>query len=50
MIKLGDRPFPESQWVLVIMSQQQMLFASGDIVGTQTVLQGFTVAVDWLLA
>ncbi|MEQ9669285.1 Uma2 family endonuclease [Coleofasciculus sp. G2-EDA-02] len=42
--------FPESQWVLVITEQQQVLFNHGDVVKTQQVLEGFSVAVDNLLA
>ena len=42
--------FPESQWVLAIAQQQQVLFSVGDVVSTQTVLQGFSIAVDELLA
>lgn len=42
--------FPESQWVLVITQQQQVLFNQGDVVRTQQVLEGFSVAVDDLLA
>ena len=42
--------FPESQWVLVITQQRQVLLSSGDVVSTQTVLEGLTVAVDELLA
>ena len=42
--------FPDSQWVLVITQQQQKLFSLGDVVSTQNVLQGFSVAVNELLA
>lgn len=42
--------FPESQWVLVVTQQRQVLLSSGDVVNTQAVLQGFSVAVDELLA
>lgn len=42
--------FPESQWVLVITQQRQVLLSSGDVASTQTVLAGFSVAVDELLA
>lgn len=41
--------FPESQWVLVISQQQRFLFTTGEVVSTQ-ILQGFSVAVDELLA
>lgn len=42
--------FPESQWVSAIAQQQRVLLSVGDVVSTQTVLQGFSVAVDELLA
>lgn len=42
--------FPDSQWVLVVTQQRQVLFNRGDIVSTQTVLEGFSVAVNELLA
>ena len=42
--------FPESQWVLVITEQQQVLFNHGDVVKTQQVLTGFSIAIDDLLA
>ncbi|MBE9125635.1 MULTISPECIES: Uma2 family endonuclease [unclassified Coleofasciculus] len=42
--------FPESQWVLVITEQRQILFNRGDVVRSQRVLEGFSVAVDDLLA
>jgi hypothetical protein len=42
--------FPESQWVLVITQQQQVLFNQGDVIRTQQVLDEFSVAVDDLLA
>ena len=41
---------PESQWIVVITQQQRFLFATGEVVRTQTVLPGFRVAVDELLA
>jgi Uma2 family endonuclease len=41
---------PESQWVVVLTGQQQFLFTTGEVVNTQTVLKGFSVAVDELLA
>lgn len=41
---------PESQWVIVITQQQKLLFTMGEVVSTQIVLQGFSVAVDELLA
>lgn len=42
--------FPESQWVLVINQQRQVLFNRGDTVSTQVILEGFSIAVDELLA
>ena len=42
--------FPESQWVLVVTQQRQVLLSSGEFVSTQSVLAGFNVAVDELLA
>jgi Uma2 family endonuclease len=41
---------PESQWVLVITQEQQILYGNGDTAKTQKELQGFSVAVDDLLA
>ena len=42
--------FPESNWVLVVTQQRQILFSNGDIASTQSVLDGFSVAVNELLA
>jgi Uma2 family endonuclease len=42
--------FPESQWVLVITSQQQKLHSLDQQVRTQNVLSGFGVAVRELIA
>ncbi len=42
--------FPENRWIIVITQNQRLVFTSGEIVSTQTVLKGFTVAVDELLA
>lgn len=41
---------PESQWIVVITQQQRYLWSTGEVVNTQTVLSGFSVAVDELLA
>ncbi len=41
---------PESKWVIVITKEQRFLFTTGEVVSTQKVLQGFSVAVDELLA
>lgn len=42
--------FPDSQWVLVITEERQVLFNPGQVASTQKVLLGFSVAVDELLA
>lgn len=42
--------YPESRWVMVIIENQGLMFKSGQIVSTQKVLKGFSVAVDELLA
>ena len=42
--------YPESRWVMVITENQGLMFTSGQIVSTQKVLKGFTLAVDELLA
>jgi Uma2 family endonuclease len=41
--------FPENKWIIVVTQSQQLIFTSGKTVSTQTVLQGFSVAVDDLL-
>ena len=41
--------FPENRWIIVITENQRLVFASGDIVYTQRLLNGFSVAVDKLL-
>ncbi|MEG4114888.1 MULTISPECIES: Uma2 family endonuclease [unclassified Microcoleus] len=41
---------PESQWIVVVTQQQRLLFARGEVVSTQIVLPGFSMAVDELLA
>lgn len=41
---------PESEWIIIITHQQHILFTTGEVVTTQNVLQGFSVAVDELLA
>lgn len=40
---------PENRYVFVITQQQRLWFTAGEIVSTQAVLQGFSVAVDELL-
>jgi Uma2 family endonuclease len=42
--------FPESRWIIVTTQNKRLVFTSGEIVSTQTVLPGFNVAVDELLA
>jgi Uma2 family endonuclease len=42
--------FPESRRVLLITQNQTLGFNTGDVVSTQLVLRGFSVAVDELLA
>jgi len=42
--------FPESRLILVMIQSQILGFAAGEVVSTQRVLQGFSVAVDELLA
>ncbi len=42
--------FPESRRVLVLIQGQTLGFNVGDVVSTQLVLQGFSVAVDEFLA
>ena len=42
--------FPESLWIIVITQEQHQLLTLGEMVSTQAVLQGFSVAVDELLA
>jgi len=42
--------FPESRWIIVGTPNQRLVFSSGEVVSTQTVLPGFSVAVDELLA
>lgn len=40
---------PDSQWVVIITGQQRFLFTKGEVASTQTILKGFSVAVDELL-
>ncbi len=42
--------FPESRWIIVMTQQTRQIFISGEVVRTQKVLAGFSVAVDELLA
>lgn len=40
---------PDSEWIVVITNQQRLLFTHGELVNTQIILKGFSVAVDELL-
>lgn len=42
--------FPESRWIIIITQEQHILLTLGEIVNTQSVLQGFSLAIDELLA
>lgn len=42
--------FPESLWIIVITQERHILLTVGEVVSTQTVLKGFSVAIDELLA
>ncbi len=42
--------FPENRWIIVITQKSRLVFISGEIVSTQTVLNGFSIKVDELLA
>lgn len=41
---------PENRYVFVMTQQQRLWFVAGEVVNTQSVLQGFSVAIDELLA
>jgi len=41
---------PEAKWVMIITKTSKQIFTSGDTVGTQKVLTGFSITVDELLA
>ncbi len=42
--------FPESKWIIIVTENQGLMFTSAQVVTTQKVLIGFSVAVDDLLA
>ena len=42
--------FPESQWVIIITSEQRFLFTKGEQVSSQIILLGFKISVNELLA
>jgi Uma2 family endonuclease len=41
---------PENRYVFVITAEKRLWFAAGEVVSTQVVLPGFSIAVDELLA
>jgi hypothetical protein len=41
---------PKTHWIIVTTQNKRLVFISGKIVSTQTVLPGFSMAVDELLA
>jgi Uma2 family endonuclease len=41
--------FPENGWIIVITQETRQIFISGEVVSTQKVLPGFSIAVDELL-
>jgi Uma2 family endonuclease len=42
--------YPENLWIIIITATSHLLLTVGEIASTQTVLQGFSVAVDEILA
>ena len=42
--------FPESLWIIVITQEQHFLLTLGEVISTQTVLKGFNITMDELLA
>jgi Uma2 family endonuclease len=40
--------FPESRWIIVLTEEQHLLLTLGEVVSTQSILQGFSVTVDEL--
>ncbi|NES86777.1 MAG: Uma2 family endonuclease [Moorea sp. SIO2B7] len=42
--------FPENSWIIVVTKEVRKVFISGEVISTQIVLPGFSVAVDELLA
>ena len=42
--------FPENLWIIIITQEQHLLLTLGEVASTQSVLKGFSVAVDELLA
>ena len=41
--------FPENRWIIVNTQNQRLIFTSGEIVSSQIILPGFSIAVDDLL-
>ena len=42
--------FPENRWIIVTTQNQRLIFTSGEVVSTQIILRGFSIAVDGLFA
>ncbi len=42
--------YPESRWMIIITQERHLLLTVGETASTQAVLQGFSVAIDELLA
>jgi Uma2 family endonuclease len=42
--------FPENLWIIVITAEKHLLLTTGEVVSTQNVLKGFSVAIAELLA
>ncbi|PSF38973.1 hypothetical protein C7H19_02660 [Aphanothece hegewaldii CCALA 016] len=42
--------YPESYWIIVLTQETKTIFAGSDVVSTQKILLGFSIAVDELLS
>ncbi|HBY81346.1 MAG TPA: hypothetical protein DEG47_31130 [Cyanobacteria bacterium UBA11148] len=42
--------FPDIRWIIVATQNQRLVFTSGEVISTQTILPGFIITVDELLA
>jgi len=42
--------FPDAKWILILTQNQHLWFTANDVVSTQVVLTGFSIAVQELLA
>ena len=42
--------FPDNHWIIVVTQRERIVFISGETVVTSSVLAGFSVPVDQLLA